>query len=194
MKGHQLRSFAVCFACACVLFACTGKQDTGNETNTAAATPSPPGAETADTSTLSGRPCGLLSDKTASAVLSQPMVIAPEQNPVAPTVCEWTTAGQAESPQAMDLIIELRKQGDPQWTFYAGQLAKPSTIISNQPPVVIGDLGERAVWVPDAHASSLLIRRHGTIARIQISDRSLKRPTITRAQIEVVGKEVASQL
>lgn len=94
----------------------------------------------------------------------------------------------------MDLLVDSRKQGDPQWTFYDGQLAKPSTLISDQPPVVIGDLGERAVWVPDAHASSLLIRRHGIIVRIQISDRSLKRPAITRAQIEILGKEVASHL
>ncbi len=194
MKGHQLRALAVCFTCACVLFACTSKPEIGSKTGTDAATSSPSAAETADTTALAGRPCGLLSDKTASAVLNQPMAISPDENPLAPTLCEWTTAGQAESPQAMDILVDARKPGDPQFAFYGGQLAKPSTIISDQPPVVVGDIGERAVWVPDAHACSLLLRRHGTIVRIQIMDRSLKRPAITRAQMEIIGKEVASHL
>ncbi len=187
-------SIAVPTICACVLLGCGTKQDTGSKTDTDATISAPAAAARSDKATLSGRPCGLLSEKNISALLHQPLQISPSENPLSPTVCEWTTPGQADSPQAMDVLIEVRKQGDPQFAFYNGRLMNPSTIPSNQPPVVIGDLGDRAVLVPDAHASTLFVRRHATIVRIVISDRSMKRPPTTRAQVLAIGKEVVSHL
>src|SRR5580693_1444358 len=64
---------------------------------------------------FAAKPCSLLSAKTASAVLQQPMAVAPAETAHLPGQCEWTTGGKslvelARTPKALTLSIDIMQK------------------------------------------------------------------------------------
>jgi hypothetical protein len=153
-------------------------------------------APAANANSFAAKPCSLVSDKTASAVLHQAMAVAPAELAHTSNQCAWTSGGKsivalAETPQGLTLRVNLERDGSFGWQRDSEALDKPG---QNGTPLT--GLGDRAIWVPHSFLGPyMLVQKGGTIVDIQVaaSDVSRKDP-VTLAQMQALAKEVLTHL
>jgi len=154
-------------------------------------------ATPANAGSFAAKPCSLISEKTASAVLHQAMAVAPAELAHTAGQCAWTSGGKslvalAETPQGLTLQLRLEQDGSGGWSRDTAQLDHPGGSNGTR----ITGLGDRAIWIAHSFLGpELLVQRGGTIVELQVTpaDVSRKDP-VTVAQMRALATEVLTHL
>jgi hypothetical protein len=152
----------------------------------------------ADANSFAARPCGLLSDKTVSAVLHQAMAVAPAELIHTSSQCEWTPGGKAlvalaETPGGLTLLLFLEQDGSPGWERDTDQLDHPAEFNATR----ISGLGDRAILIAQSvnFGPEMLAQKGGNIVELQFSASNVSRKNpVTAAQMQALAKEALTHL